>query len=59
MFMKQIFSLKELRYGSIVNPTKVPFTYFPGAKNCLTDLRILDCDSGVDSEFFYQISDKL
>ncbi|RIA85734.1 hypothetical protein C1645_879127 [Glomus cerebriforme] len=55
MFMKQIPSLKELKYSRehIMNVT---FTHFPGAKKCLTDLAVLSCSSDIHSEFFNQLS---
>ncbi len=53
-FMKQISSLKLLDYVKTV--PKIPFTYFPGAKNCLTDLSTFNCDSDIYSEFFFQLS---
>jgi len=56
--MKQISSLKSLNYnleilGTIQN---VPFTYFPGAMDCLADLSVFSCISNITSEFFYQLS---
>ncbi len=54
-FMNQISSLKSLDYrlGFI---KIVPFTYFPGAKDCLRDLSIFSCASDIYPEFFYQLS---
>ncbi|RIA89555.1 hypothetical protein C1645_824669 [Glomus cerebriforme] len=58
MFMKQISSLKFLNYDLGYSKTvqKIPFTYFPGAKECLMDLTIFSCNSDIRSEFFYQLS---
>src|SRR6266513_5644445 len=61
MFMKQIPSLKELNYISadFVDVSDVPnitFIHFPGAKDCLKNLTVLNCNSNVHSEFFYQLS---
>ncbi len=62
MFMKEISSLKELKYttidsvGSIKRISNITFAYFPGAMDCLTDLSALTYDSNVYSEFFYQLS---
>src|SRR6266542_2382220 len=56
MFMNQI-SLKKLNfyYGSI-RFSKIPFTTYPGAMNCLRNLSELNCDSDVNPEFFYHLS---
>src|SRR2546421_4366177 len=57
MFINQISSLKKLM--NINNRTFLNimnFTHFPGARDCLTELSELDCDSDVNSEFFYQLS---
>ncbi|GES81137.1 hypothetical protein GLOIN_2v1876960 [Rhizophagus clarus] len=56
MFMKQIPSLKELRYNSTENIINVTFTYFPGAIDCLTNLTVLNCSSDIYPELFYQLS---
>ncbi|CAG8634527.1 12526_t:CDS:2 [Funneliformis caledonium] len=61
MFMNQIPSLKELIYTPLENikisdVPKVIFSYLPGAKNCLKDLRVFKCNSNICSEFFYQLS---
>ncbi|CAG8672552.1 6974_t:CDS:1 [Funneliformis mosseae] len=57
MFMRQISSLKSLDYYvGISRIIKLPFTSFPGAKDCMTNLSILSCDSNICSEFFYQLS---
>jgi hypothetical protein len=56
MFMKQIPSLRELRYNSTENIINITFTYFPGAMDCLENLTVLNCSSNVRSEFFYQLS---
>ncbi|GBB92250.1 hypothetical protein RclHR1_01990022 [Rhizophagus clarus] len=52
MFMNQIPSLKKLCY----HQNNLHFTYFPGARDCLTKLSELYCGSDVDSHFFYQLS---
>ncbi|RIA89245.1 hypothetical protein C1645_876847 [Glomus cerebriforme] len=52
MFMNQITSLKKLKYHG----NNSHFTYFPGAKDCLTNLSELCCDSEVESHFFYRLS---
>src|SRR2546427_297917 len=60
MFMSQIYSLKRLTYYcrdyNKSNSFNINFTYFPGAKNRLTDLSELYCGSNIHSEFFYQLS---
>ncbi|CAI2166496.1 9898_t:CDS:1 [Funneliformis geosporum] len=61
MFMNKIPSLKELIYTPsqhkmVFDVSKVIFTYFTGATNCLKDLRVFRCNSYVCSEFFYQLS---
>src|SRR6266542_4888605 len=56
-FMNQISSLKTLDYDLFIsNVQNIPFTYFPGAKDCLTDLSLFICNSDIYSEFFYQLS---
>ncbi|CAG8571605.1 6421_t:CDS:1 [Funneliformis caledonium] len=57
-FMNHVSSLKSLDYGLelLEKVQNVPFIYFPGAKDCLTDLSLLICDSDIESEFFYQFS---
>ncbi|PKK74526.1 hypothetical protein RhiirC2_846790 [Rhizophagus irregularis] len=58
MFMKKIPSLKKLNY--YLNPNEINyeilFIEFPGAKNCLMNLSELNCNSDIQSEFFYQMS---
>src|SRR6266542_1318574 len=57
MFMKQIPSLKSLDYNLEFPETiQLPFTYFPGASDCLVDLTVFSCDSNLYSEVFYQLS---
>ncbi|RIA89253.1 hypothetical protein C1645_825143 [Glomus cerebriforme] len=59
MFMNQIPSLKKLEFywNNFKNiPFNIHFSCFPGAKDCLTDLSELYCNSDVYSEFFYQLS---
>ncbi|RIA95183.1 hypothetical protein C1645_817029 [Glomus cerebriforme] len=56
MFMKQVPSLKELKYFSTTNIPNVTLTYFPGSVDCLTNLSVLSCSSDIYSEFFYQLS---
>ena len=59
MFMDQISSLKSLTCHSSYNvhiPDNIPFTSFPGARDCLTDLSELQCCSSIHSEFFYGLS---
>jgi hypothetical protein len=55
MFMKQVPSLKELKY-SRVNIINIAFTHFPGAVDCLKDLTVLNCSSDLHFEFFNQLS---
>ena len=60
--MNQISSLKKFTYK--YNPYydinisyhNISFTYFSGARDCLTDLLALGCSSNAHSEFFYQLS---
>src|SRR5437762_2354664 len=60
MFMDQISSLKSLTchssYNNVHVPDNIPFTSFPGARDCLTDLSELNCGSSIHSEFFYGLS---
>ncbi|GBB95204.1 hypothetical protein RclHR1_00250002 [Rhizophagus clarus] len=58
MFMKRIPSLKKLNYNLNSNEInhQIPFIEFPGARNCLTNLSELNCNSNIHSEFFYQMS---
>src|SRR6266542_1652941 len=60
MFMIQISSLKILDYTficfeTIPNLPNIPFTYFPGAMDCIADLSELRCNSNNSSEFFYHL----
>ncbi|PKY32839.1 hypothetical protein RhiirB3_451296 [Rhizophagus irregularis] len=55
MFMKQIPSLKELKF-SRVNIINITFTHFPGTVDCLKDLTVLNCSSDLHNEFFNQLS---
>jgi len=54
IMMNQISPLKTLDYNFGIS--KVPFTYFPGAENCLADLSVFSCNSDIYPEFFYQLS---
>src|SRR5581483_10762596 len=56
LFMKQIHSLKVLKYNSGERLTNVTFTHFPGTINCLRDLTELSCSSDAYPEFFCQLS---
>ncbi|CAG8618702.1 16241_t:CDS:1 [Funneliformis caledonium] len=56
MFMKQIPSLKELKCDSTENLSNASFIHFPGSLECLKNLSVLKCSSGVYPEFFYQLS---
>src|SRR5947207_5645854 len=62
MFMNQISSLKKLTYYTYYLSTynilsnNIFFTYFPGARDCLTNLSELRCSSNIHSEFFYHLS---
>ena len=57
MFIGQVSSLKSFNcVGCYTITDNIPFTSFPGAKDCLTDLSELYCDSIINSEFFYQLS---
>ncbi|PKY48631.1 hypothetical protein RhiirA4_464276 [Rhizophagus irregularis] len=55
MFMNQISSLKVLKCNSCYTKD-VKFVCSPRAKICLANLTRLECNSGLKSEFFYQIS---
>ncbi len=57
MFMSQI-SLKKLSYiFEDLNMNKnLTFVHFPGARDCLTNLSELTCNSNVQPEIFYQLS---
>ncbi len=57
MFMSQI-SLKKLSYiFEDLNMNKnLTFVHFPGARDCLTNLLELTCNSNVQPEIFYQLS---
>src|SRR6266498_1228316 len=54
IMMNQISPLKTLDFSFGIS--KIPFTYFPGAENCLTDLSVFGCHSDIYPEFFYQLS---
>jgi hypothetical protein len=58
MFMRKIPSLKKLNYYLNSNEinNEILFTKFPGARNCLMNLSELNCNSNIQSEFFYQMS---
>ncbi|RIA90621.1 hypothetical protein C1645_823155 [Glomus cerebriforme] len=60
MLMSQITSLKEITYYLNVHDESISnninFIYFPGTKECLTNLSELNCGSNINSEFFYQLS---
>src|SRR5947207_14332339 len=49
MFINQIPSLKTLKISTYDHDfmVDVSFTYFPGAKDCLTDLSELHCSSEI------------
>src|SRR5436190_18873892 len=53
LLMNQISSLKNLVILLFIIPK---FTSFPGANNCLKDLKELHCRSDIDSELLYQLS---
>ncbi|CAG8560631.1 11446_t:CDS:1 [Funneliformis caledonium] len=57
-FFKQTFHIKELTYcGSSMGGEKyISNIAFPEAMDRLTDLSILSCNSGIPSEFFYQLT---
>src|SRR6266511_912200 len=56
MFMKQI-SLKTLVFFPSSNFIQnIPFTTYPGAIDCLSNLSELTCYSDISSEFFYLLS---
>ncbi|CAI2179068.1 4359_t:CDS:1 [Funneliformis geosporum] len=56
-FMSQISSLKSLDYNLRLDTVQyMPFSYFPGAKDCLKDLTEFRCDSNIYPEFCFQIS---
>ncbi|CAG8635639.1 13802_t:CDS:1 [Funneliformis mosseae] len=55
-FMSQISSLKSLDYVSRLDTQYMPFSYFPGAKDCLKDLSAFSCDSNIYPEFCFQMS---
>ncbi|RIA84328.1 hypothetical protein C1645_832442 [Glomus cerebriforme] len=59
MFMKQIFSLKQLTYldeSVDYYSFKLPFTFFSEAKDNLVNLTELQCRSDINSEFYSQLS---
>ncbi|PKY48343.1 hypothetical protein RhiirA4_463918 [Rhizophagus irregularis] len=56
MYMKQVPSLKALKYLSTKNISNITLTYFPESIGCLTNLSVLSCGSDIHSEFFYQLS---
>src|ERR1044072_3264601 len=53
LLMNQISSLKNIVILLFIIPK---FTSFPGANNCLKDLKELHCRSDIDSELLYQLS---
>src|SRR5581483_10866755 len=53
LFIDQIYSLKKLTYMSYSDTT---FTIYPEAKDCMKNLSVLKCNSDINSEFFYQLS---
>ncbi|CAG8593866.1 15193_t:CDS:2 [Funneliformis mosseae] len=57
MFMNQT-SLKILYFEFNVNDNipNIPFTTYPGGKDCLSNLSEFSCSSNLYLEFFYQIS---
>ncbi|CAG8487419.1 8730_t:CDS:1 [Funneliformis mosseae] len=57
MFMNQT-SLKILYFEFNVNYNipNIPFTTYPGGKDCLSNLSEISCSSNLYPEFFYQIS---
>ncbi len=63
MFMNQV-SLKPLDFSittlyllpSLNFIQDIPFTTYPGAIDCLSNLSELTCDSGIPSEFLYLLS---
>jgi hypothetical protein len=54
-FMSQITSLNKLSYhlDQSKTPNNISIT---GTMDCLTDLLVLECDTDIHSEFFYQLS---
>jgi hypothetical protein len=54
MFMKKIL-LKKLSYYTD-GSTNVTFLHYPKAKDCLTKLSKLSCNSNIEYSFFYKLS---
>src|SRR5205823_4060237 len=55
--MNQVPPLKMLNYThDSYTLDNIPFISFSGARDCLTDLSELQCSTGIDSEFFYGLS---
>ncbi|GBB88024.1 hypothetical protein RclHR1_14540003 [Rhizophagus clarus] len=57
MFMNKISSVKKLSYyTNNSNTVNLSFLRYPGAKDCLTNLSKLSCNSNVKPSFFYKLS---
>ncbi|GBB88022.1 hypothetical protein RclHR1_14540001 [Rhizophagus clarus] len=55
MFMENV-SLKKLSYYTGSKTINLSFLRYPGAKDCLTNLSKLSCNSNIKSSFFHKLS---
>ncbi|GBB98782.1 hypothetical protein RclHR1_03320008 [Rhizophagus clarus] len=53
LFMSQITSLKELYFLEVSNANLISYS---GAKDCLSNISELHCNSNISPDFFYQLS---